>query len=41
MVCACGAIKLMVVKLMSYSHVVNVVLVIWVVGPILRNEYRI
>ena len=30
-----------VVMLMSYSCVVNLVLVLWGVGPILRNGYRI
>ena len=30
-------IGLMVVTLMSYSRVVNAVLVLWGVGPILRN----
>ena len=34
-------IGLMVVMLMSYSRVVSVVLVIWRVGPILKNGYRI
>ena len=34
-------IGLMVVMLMSYSHVMNVVLVLWGVGPILRNGYGI
>ena len=33
-------IRLMVVMLMSYSRVVNVVLFLWVVGPILRNGYE-
>ena len=31
-------IGLMVVTLMSYSRVVSAVLVLWGVGPILRNE---
>ena len=34
-------IGLTVVMSMSYSRVVNVVLVLWVVGPILRNGYGI
>ena len=34
-------IGLMVVILMCYSRVVNVVLVLWGVGPILRNGYGI
>ena len=34
-------IVLMVVMLMSYSRVGNVVLVLWGVGPILRNGYGI
>ena len=34
-------IGLTVVMSMSYSLVVNVVLVLWVVGPILRNGYGI
>ena len=34
-------IRLMVVMLMSYSRVVNVVLFLWVVGPIPRNGYEI
>ena len=32
-------IRLMVVLLMSYSHAVSVVLVLWGVGPILKNVY--
>ena len=34
-------IGLMVVLLMSYSRVVSVVLVLWGIGPILRNKYVI
>ena len=34
-------IGLMVVMLMSYSRVVSVVLVLWGIGPILRNKYVI
>ena len=34
-------IRLMVVMLMSYSLVVSVVLVLWEVATILRNEYGI
>ena len=34
-------IGLMVVMSMSYSRVVNVALILWGVGPILRNEYGI
>ena len=34
-------IGLMVVMLMSYSREANVVLVLWGVGSILRNEYGI
>ena len=34
-------ILLMMVMSMSYSRVVNVVLVLWGVGPILRNGYGI
>ena len=34
-------IGLMVVMLMSYSRVVSVVLVVWGIGPILRNKYAI
>ena len=33
-------IRLMVVMFMSYSRVVNVVLVLWLVGPILKNGYE-
>ena len=33
-------IRLMVVMLMSYSRVVNVVLFLWVVGPVPRNGYE-
>ena len=32
-------IRLMVVLLMSYSRAVSVVLVLWGVGPILKNVY--
>ena len=32
-------IRLMVVLLMSYSRAVSVVLVLWGVGPILKNMY--
>ena len=34
-------IRIMVVILMSYSPVVNVVLVLWGVDPVLRNGYEI
>ena len=34
-------IGLMVVMLMPYSSVVNAALVLWGVGPILRNGYGI
>ena len=34
-------IGLMVVMSMSYSRVVNVALILWGVGPILRNKYGI
>ena len=34
-------IRLMMVMLMSYSRVVSVVLVLWGVGPILKNGYGI
>ena len=34
-------IGLMVVMLMSYSRAVSMVLVLWGVGPILRNRYGI
>ena len=34
-------IGLMVVMLMSCSRVVSVVLVLWGIGPILRNKYVI
>ena len=34
-------IGLTVVMSISYSRMVNVVLVLWVVGPILRNGYGI
>ena len=34
-------IKLIVIMLMSYYRVVSVVLVVWGVGPILKNGYGI